>query len=96
MIDMVVARSVADLAKICTAVRVAFVLSDGGALYAYGHGVPLFLLEHRNGDQTDAIFVTSEPQTKSWQPIPDGQLIVAWRTPNPGWSVLLERKPSFP
>jgi predicted glutamine amidotransferase len=91
--EMVLARAVEDLASIDGLGTATFILSDAGALYAYRHGRPLFLLERRVEDQTDAILVASEPVTddEPWTPVGEGTLIAIWRTPRLGWAVMAPR-----
>jgi predicted glutamine amidotransferase len=91
--EMVLARAVEDLASIDGLGSATFILSDPGALYAYRHGRPLFLLERRVDDQTDAILVASEPVTEDepWNQIGEGTLIAIWGNPRVGWAVLAPR-----
>jgi predicted glutamine amidotransferase len=92
---MVLARAVEDLAKVTPSGSVTFVLSDGSALYAYRHGPPLFLLERRSPDGLESILIASEPVTHGevWAPVPERNLLTAWRRPSLGWAMMLETPP---
>ena len=89
---MVLARAVKDLARVAPSGSVTFVLSDGSALYAYRQGPPLFLLERRSPDGLESIIVASEPITlgEVWAPVPERNLLTAWRRPSLGWAMMLE------